>query len=144
MDFSKYTTQELDFIVSNFGNLKRELKKRRIKESGDFLFKSGDVVHKKINDDNFILKIKEIDKRNNTIIADEIVIRDCGQFEAYVDEWFSINGDDGTEWHEYVKIEDSEIFENLLNIIDKFNDEIKQLEDNTYLKLKNEIAPYDN
>lgn len=41
-------------------------------------------------------------------------------------------------------MEDSEIFENLLKIIDKYNDEVQQLENDTYLKLKNEIAPYDN
>lgn len=144
MNFSKYTTQDLEFIVSNFGDLKKELEKRNVKESDNFPFKTGDVIHTKHNNNNFLLKIKEIDKRNNDIVADEIVIRDGGLFDSYVDEWFGINGDDGTEWNEYVKIEDSEIFENLLNIIDKFNDEIKQLEDNTYLKLKNEIAPYDN
>lgn len=144
MNFSKYTTKELEFIISNFGDLKRELEKRNIKESNDFLFKTGDVVHRKLNDDNFLLKIKEIDKRNNNVVADEIVIRDGGLFDAYIDEWFSVNGNDGTEWHEYVKIEDSEIFENLLSIIGKYNDDAQQLNDDTYLKLKNEIAPYDN
>lgn len=141
MNFSKYTTQELEFIISNFGDLKRELEKRYIKESDDFIFKSGDVIHTKHDNDNFLLKIKEIDKRHNNIVADEIVIRDGGLFDAYVDEWFDF---DTTEWHEYVKIEDSEIFENLLNIIDKYNNEVQQLNDDTYLKLKNEIAPYDN
>lgn len=141
MGFSKYTTQELKFITSNIELLKKELEKRNIKESNNFPFKSGDVIHSKEGNDNFLLKIKEIDKRNNNIVADEIVIRDGGLFDAYVDEWYDI---DTTEWHEYVKIEDSEIFENLLNIIDKYNDEVQQLNDDTYLKLKNEIALYDN
>lgn len=140
MNFSKYTTKELEFITSNVELLKKELKKRHIKELDDFPFKVGDVIHTKHDNDNFLLKIKEIDKRNNNIVVDEIVIRDGGLFDAYVDEWFDI---DHTEWYEYVKIEDSEIFENLLNIIDKYNDEVQQLNDDAYLKLKNEIAPYD-
>lgn len=140
MDFSKYTTQEIEFITSNFESLKKELEKRYKKELGNFPFKTGDVIHSKLDNDNFLLKINEIDKRNNNIVVDEIVIRGGGLFDVYVDEWFLA---DDTEWYEYVKIEDSEIFENLLSIIDKYNDEIIQLKDNTYLKLKNEIAPYD-
>ena len=140
MNFSKYTTKELEFITSNVELFKKELKKRHIKELDDFPFKVGDVIHTKHDNDNFLLKIKEIDKGNNNVVADEIVIRDGGLFYACVDEWFDI---DRTEWHEYVKIEDSETFENLLNIIDKYNNEVEQLENNTYLKLKNEITPYD-
>lgn len=143
MNFSKYTTQELEFITSNVELLKKELEERYIKESDNFPFKSGDVILLNTGGDNFMLKIKEIDKRFNKVVADEIVIRDGldGLFDAYVDEWYDI---EYTEWNEYVKIEDSEIFENLLNIIDKYNDEVQQLENYTYLKLKNEIAPYDN
>ena len=143
MNFSKYTTQELEFITSNVELLKKELEKRNIKESDNFPFKSGDVIHSKHGNDNSILKIKKIDndKRNDRVIVAEIVIRDDGRFNVYVEEWYSI---EYTEWNEYVKIEDSEIFENLLNIIDKYNDDVQQLEDDTYLKLKNEIAPYDN
>lgn len=141
MNFSKYTTQELEFIISNFESFKKELKKRHIKELNDFPFKVGDVIHTKHDNDNFLLKIKEIDKRNNNIVVDEIIIRDCGLFDAYVDEWFDI---DRTEWHEYVKIEDSEVFENLLKIIDKYDNDLQQLNNDTFLKLKNEIAPYDN
>lgn len=140
MNFSKYSTQELEFITSNIELLKKELEKRRIKELDDFPFKVGDVIHTKHDNDNFLLKIKEIDKGNNNVVADEIVIRDGGLFEAYVDESYDI---DTTEWYEYTKIEDFEIFENLLKIIDKYNNEVEQLENNTYLKLKNEIAPYD-
>jgi hypothetical protein len=141
MDFSKYTTQELEFIISNFESFKKELKKRHIKESDDFPFKVKDIIHTKHDNDNFLLKIKEIDKRNNNIVADEIIIRDCGLFDAYVDEWFDI---DHTEWYKYTKIEDSEVFENLLKIIDKYDNDLQQLNNDTFLKLKNEIAPYDN
>ena len=140
MSFNKYTTQELEFIISNFGDLKRELEKRNIKESDDFIFKTGDVILLNTGCDNFLLKIKEIDKRFNKVVVDEIVIRDDGLFDCYVDEWYDI---DNTEWYEYVKIEDSEIFENLLKIIDKYNNDLQQLSDDTYLRLKNEIAPYD-
>lgn len=119
MDFSKYTTQELKFITSNVELLKQELEKRHIKELDDFPFKVGDVIHTEYNNDNFIIKIKEIYEGHGDIIADEIVIRDDGSFDAYVDEWYDI---DTTEWHEYVKIEDDEIFENLLNIIDRYNE----------------------
>ena len=138
MSFSNYTTRELEFIISNFDDLKRELEKRNIKESDGFPFNTGDVIYSKQGNDNFLFKINEIDKRNNNVIADEIIIRDGGLFDAYVDEWFDID-----EFYNYVKIEDSEIFENLLNIIDKYNDEVQQLNDDAYLKLKNEIAPYD-
>lgn len=139
MDFSKYTTQELEFITSHVEFFEKELEKRRIKELDDFLFKVGDVIHSKYNNDNYLLKIKEIDKRNN-IVVDEIVIRDSGLFDYYVDECFDI---DTTDWSEYVKIGDSEIFENLSKIIDEYDNTVQQLSDNTYLKLKNEIAPYD-
>lgn len=139
MSFSNYTTRELEFIISNFDDLKRELEERNIKESNDFPFKSGDVIRLKDGNDNFIFKINKIDKRNNSVIADEIIIRYGGSFNSYVDEWFDID-----EFYNYVKIEDSEIFENLLNIIDKYDGEAQQLENDTYLKLKNEIAPYNN
>ena len=139
MNFSKYTTKELEFITSNVELLKKELEKRRIKELDDFPFKVGDVIHTKHDNDNFLLKIKEIDKRNNNIVADEIIIRNCGLFDAYVDEWFDI---DHTEWYKYTKIEDSEVFENLLKIIDKYNNDLQQLNNDTFLKLKNEIVSY--
>lgn len=135
MSFTKYTTQELEFIVYNFEQFERELKKRKIKDLDSFPFKVGDVVKAKHEDTIFLIKIKEIDKINNNIIADEIVIRDGGLFKAYIDEWYNT---DNTEWHEYAKIEESEIFENLLEIINKYNDDIQQLNDDTYLKLKNE------
>ena len=141
MNFCKYTTQELEFITSNVELLKKELEKRNIKESDDFPFKTGDVIVLNTGCDNFLLKIKEIDKRFDKVVVDEIVIRDYGTFNAYVDEWYDI---EGTEWNEYVKIEDSEVFENLLKIIDKYNNDLQQLNNDTYLKLKNEIAIYDN
>lgn len=140
MNFAKYTTQELEFITSNIEFLKKELKKRHIKELDDFPFKVGDVIHSKYDNDNYLLKIKEIDKVNNDIVVDEIAIRDGGLFDYYVGEWFNI---DTTDWSEYVKIEDSEIFENLSKIIDEYDNTVKQLGDNAYLKLKNEISPYD-
>ena len=142
MDFSKYTTQELEFITSHVEFFEKELEKRYIAEFDDFLFKVGDVIHSKSDDDNFLLKIKEIDKRNSNVIADVIIIRDdeCQLFDAYADERYDIVT---TEWNEYVKIEDSALFENLLKIIDKYNDDVQQLDNDTYLKLKNEIAPYD-
>lgn len=139
MNLSKYTTQELEFIISNFDDLKRELKKRNIIESDNFTFEIGDVIHSKDGNDNFLLKIKEIDIINNSVITDKIVIRDRGLFGAYVDEWFDI---DTTEWYEYTKIDDSEIFENLLKIIDKYNDDVQQLNDDVYLKFKKELSSH--
>ena len=58
MGFNKYTTQELKFIISNFGDLKRELEKRNIKESNDFVFKCGDVIYTKWDNNKLLLKIK--------------------------------------------------------------------------------------
>jgi hypothetical protein len=143
MNFTKYTTQELEFIISNFDDLKRELETRHVEELDDFpnfTFEVGDIIHSKYNNDNLLLKIKEIDIINNSVVADLIIIRDRGLFGAYVDEWYDI---DNTDWSEYIKIEDSALFENLLKIMDKYNDDVQQLNDDTYLKLKNEIAPYD-
>ena len=137
MSFSKYTTQELEFIASKFDDLKRELETRHSEELNDFHFKVGDVIHSKYNNGN-ILKIKEIDEIN--IVTDEIIIRKGGPFYFLEDELFDI---DSTEWNEYVKIENSALFENLLNIIDEYNDDVQQLNDDTYLKFKNEIEPYD-
>lgn len=140
MNFTKYTTQELEFITSNVKLLKKELEKRHIKELDDFPFKVGDVIHSKHNNDNFLIKIKEIDKRNNNVVVDEIVIRASWSFNLYINEWYNI---DTTKWHKYTKIEKSEIFENLSNIIDKYDNDSQQLKDETYLKLKHEFAPYD-
>lgn len=136
MDFSKYTTQELASIASKFDDLKRELEIRNSEELNDFPFEVGDVIHSKYDNDN-ILKIKEINEIN--VVADEIVIRKGGPFYFFEDELFDI---DTTEWNEYVKIEDSNIFENLLNIINKYNDDVQQLNDDTYLKFKKELSSY--
>lgn len=46
MDFSKYTTQELEFITTNFESFKKELEKRNVRKSDDFPFKTGDVLVK--------------------------------------------------------------------------------------------------
>lgn len=135
MDFSKYTTQELESIVSKFEDLKRELETRHSEELNDFPFEVGDVIHSKYDNDN-ILKIKEINEIN--VVVDEIVIRKGGPFYFFEDELFDI---DYTEWCEYVKIEDS-AFENLLNIINKYNDDVQQLNDDTYLKFKKELSSY--
>ena len=140
MNFSKYTTRELEFITSNVEFLKKELEKRHIKELDDFPFKVGDVIHSKHNNDNFLIKIKEIDKRNNNVVVDEIIIRASWSFNLYINEWYNIGT---TKWHKYTKIEKSEIFENLSNIIDKYDNDSQQLKDETYLKLKHEFAPYD-
>lgn len=140
MNLTKYTTQELEFITSHVESFEKELEKRYIAEFGDLHFKVGDVIHSKRDNDNFFLKIKEIDKRNSNVVADVIIIRDDDEvFDMIDDNWYDIVT---TEWNEYVKIDDS-AFENLLNIIDKYNDDVQQLNDDTYLKLKNEIAPYD-
>ena len=140
MNFTKYTTQELEFITSNIEFLKKELEKRHIKELDDIPFKVGDVIHIRNDKDNFLIKIKEIDKRNNNVVVDEIIIRASWSFNLYINEWYNI---DTTKWHKYTKIEKSEIFENLSNIIDKYDNDSQQLKDETYLKLKHEFAPYD-
>lgn len=44
MNFSKYITQELEFITSNIELLKKELEKSNIKESNDFIFNTGNVI----------------------------------------------------------------------------------------------------
>ena len=81
MSFTKYTTQELEFIVSNFKHLERELKKRQIKELDSFPFKVGDVVHTKNDDDNFIVEVtvkpldfmSGVEEEATEILTDELL-----------------------------------------------------------------------
>lgn len=141
MNFEKYTTQELEFITSNVELLKKELQKRRIKELNKFPFEAGDVIHTRNNYNcNYFIKINEIDVRNNEVSVDEIVIRKNGLFEVNDGERWGI---DEAEWFDYTKIEDPTIFENLLNITNKYYDDVQQLNDDTCQKLKNEIEHYE-
>ena len=78
MDLSNYTTQQIEFITSNLESFKKELKKRYKKELDNFLFNVGDVIYSKHDDDIFLIKIKEIDKRYYDIVGDKIVIRRDG------------------------------------------------------------------
>lgn len=140
MNFEKYTTQELEFIVSNVELFKKVLQTRRIKELDKLPFKVGDVIHTENNSSNYFIKINAIDKINNKVSVDEIVIRNDGTFDVNDDERFGI---DEVEWFGYAKVKDTNIFENLLKIINKYYDDAQQLDDNTYQKIKNEIEHYE-
>ena len=140
MNFEKYTTQELEFITSNVLLLKKELQILRIKELDKFPFKVDDVIHQKYNNGTNFIKIKKIDERNNQIYIDEIVIKHDTSFDLDVNECFSIYNID---WVRYDKVEDPDIFENLLKIINKYYDDVQQLHDDTYQKIKNEIEYYE-
>lgn len=139
MNFEKYSTQELELIASNVELLKKELQ-RRIKELKKFPFEVGDVIHQKNDSSNYFIRINEIDKRNNEVSIDEIVIRKNGLFEVNDGERFGI---DEAEWFRYAKIEDPTIFENLLNITNKYYDDVQRLNDDTCQKLKNEVEHYE-
>lgn len=140
MDFKKYTTQELEFIVSNVELFKKMLQTRRMKELDKLPFKVGDVIHTENNSSNYFIKINAIDKINNKVSVDEIVIRNDGTFDVNDDERFGI---DEADWVEYVKVENPDIFENLFNIINKYYDDVQQLDDDTYQKLRTEIEYYE-
>lgn len=140
MNFSKYTTKELEFITSNIELLKKELKKRHIKELDDFPFKVGDVIHTKDRNSNYFIKIKKVYEKDKQVYIDEIIISEDGTFDSDVNECYAI---DNIEWFRYTKVEDSDLSDTLIKIIDKYNNDLQQLYDDTYLKLKNEIAPYD-
>lgn len=141
MNLEKYSTQELEFITSNVELLKKALQTRRMKELDKFPFKVGDVIAlKENNGGNYFIKIKKIDERHNQIYVDEIVIRHDASFDMDIDECFGINN---VDWVRYAKIEDPTIFENLLNITNKYYDDVQQLNDDTCQKLKNEIEHYE-
>lgn len=141
MNFEKYTTQELEFITSNVELLKKALQTRRIKELDKFPFKVGDIIAlKENNGGNYFIKIKKIDERYNQIYVDEIVSRHDASFDMDIDECFGINN---VDWVRYAKVEDPDIFENLFNIINKYYDDMQQLHDDTYQKIKNEIEHYE-
>lgn len=141
MNLEKYTTQELEFITSNVELLKKVLQTRRMKELDKFPFKVGDVIAlKENNGGNYFIKIKKIDERHNQIYIDEITIRHDASFDMEVDECFGINN---VDWVRYTKVEEPDIFENLFNIINKYDDDVQQLHDDTYQKLRTEIEHYE-
>lgn len=140
MKLEKYTTQELEFITSNVELLKRELQERHMKELDKFPFKVGDVIHTKDRNANYFIKIKKFYEKDEQVDIDEIIIREDGEFDAEVNECYAI-GD--IEWFRYVKVNDSNIFDNLLNITNKYYDDVQQLNDDTYQKIKNEIEHYE-
>lgn len=140
MNFEKYTTQELEFITSNTELFKKVLQNRRMKELDNFPFKVGDVIHTGDDSGDYFIRINEIDKRNNKVSIDEIEIRCDTSFDVDVDEWFTI---DDIEWFGYAKVEDPNVFENLLKVINKYYNDVQQLHDDAYQKIKNEIEHYE-
>lgn len=140
MNFEKYTTQELEFITSNAELFKKVLQNRRMKELDKFPFKVGDVIHTGDDSGDYFIRINEIDKRNNKVSIDEIEIRCDTSFDVDVDECFSI---DNIDWVRYTKVENPDVFENLLKVINKYYNDVRQLHDDTYQKIENELGYYE-
>ena len=61
--------------VVNYDNIKEEIKKRK-KRGKEFRFNKGDIIFKKDKYNNhFFLHIKEIDKNNDNVFCDDIILR---------------------------------------------------------------------
>lgn len=136
MNVKDFSTTELADILSNIENIKKELENRKENEN-KFLFNVGDVIYtKNKNNDYFILYIKEIDINNNNVVVDELVLRYSSTFDMFEDEWYYYND---IKWPEYTKIENSEIFNSIEDIINVYNKQIDDLTIKTYKELKTQI-----
>lgn len=136
MNVKGFSTTELADILSNIENIKKELENRKENEN-KFLFNVGDVIYtKNKNNDYFILYIKEIDINNNNVVVDELVLRYSSTFDMFEDEWYYYND---IKWTEYTKIENSEIFNSIEDIINVYNKQIDDLTIKTYKELKTQI-----
>lgn len=134
MEFTKYTTEDLEIITANFSKLQEELKRRKCKEYVKCFFEEGDVLYCTNKDgDEYFIKVKEISERYNNVIYDEIVISNEGSFDYFDDEWDDYNRD----WSEYKKLDDTSIFAELKNMIEEHNNTILKTNNMTFNNLKN-------
>lgn len=133
MEVKDFSTETLEDIVGNYETIKNELKKRK-ENKKHFSFNVGDVIFCKNNvNDYFILQIKEVDINNNNVVVDELILRNNGTFDMYEDEWYYY---DETNWKEYTKMRNNQIFNSVKEVINEYNKKIDLIEETTYKELK--------
>lgn len=119
MKISEFTKDELQFLVNNYLEIKKELANRKLD------VKEGDVRISRNPQRISIIKVKGFE--NEGIIFDEIFISSNG-IQTRVDSW-TANEQVSLKAYENYK---SEIFEELWMLVIKFNEETKKLQNTLY------------
>lgn len=122
MKISEFTKDELQFLVDNYLEIKKELANRKLD------IKEGDIRISRNPQRISIIKVKGFE--NEGIIFDEIFISSNG-IQTRVDSW-TANEQVSLKAYENYK---SEIFEELWMLVIKFNEETKFLQDTLYKKV---------
>lgn len=122
MKISEFTKDELQFLVDNYLEIKKELANRKLD------IKEGDIRISRNPQRISIIKVKGFE--NEGIIFDEIFISSNG-IQTKVDSW-TANEQVSLKAYENYK---SEIFEELWMLVIKFNEETKFLQDTLYKKV---------
>lgn len=119
MKISEFTKDELQFLVDNYLEIKKELANRKLD------IKEGDVRISKNPQRISIIKVKGFE--NDGIIFDEIYISEIG-IRTNLDSW-TANEQIALKAYEKYK---SEVFEELWNQVNKFNEESQKLQNTLY------------
>lgn len=133
MELRDFSTETLEDIVANYETIKNELKKRKA-NNNNFSFNVDDVIFSKNNNnDYFVLQIKEVNINYDNVVVDEFILRNGGTFDMFEDEWYDI---EETNWKEYTKMRNNQIFNSLKEVINEYNKKIDFIEATTYKELK--------
>lgn len=119
MKISEFTKDELQFLVDNYLEIKKELANRKLD------VKEGDVRISRNPQRISIIKVKGFE--NEGIIFDEIFISSNG-IQTRVDSW-TANEQVSLKAYENYK---SEVFEELWSQVNTFNEESKKLQNTLY------------
>lgn len=119
MKISEFTKDELQFLVDNYLEIKKELANRELD------IKEGDVRISRNPQRISIIKVKGFE--NDGIIFDEVYISELG-IKTNSGSW-TANEQIALKAYEKYK---SEVFEELWNQVNKFNEESQKLQDTLY------------
>lgn len=119
MKISEFTKDELQFLVDNYLEIKKELANRKLD------IKENDVRISRNPQRISIIKVKGFE--NDGIIFDEIYISETG-IRTNLDSW-TANEQIALKAYEKYK---SEVFEELWNQVNKFNEESQKLQNTLY------------
>lgn len=119
MKISEFTKDELQFLVDNYLEIKKELANRKLD------IKENDVRISRNPQRISIIKVKGFE--NDGIIFDEIYISETG-IQTNSDSW-TANEQIALKAYEKYK---SEVFEELWNQVNKFNEESQKLQNTLY------------
>lgn len=119
MKISEFTKDELQFLVDNYLEIKKELANRKLD------IKENDVRISRNPQRISIIKVKGFE--NDGIIFDEIYISEIG-IRTNSDSW-TANEQIALKAYEKYK---SEVFEELWNQVNKFNEESQKLQNTLY------------